>query len=106
MAKHISPQNFLSGEWYLYKDGIVHSSTFFVYEASVFKYWQGGFCQLDSKYYQSNKLFNFKSKIVKYTDCQIELTLSLVGVPPEFIKQEKLEVYKPNKKNKKCKKNL
>lgn len=89
--------------WYTYKEYIVEESPAFIYEVSLHKYWKNGYCFLGNKFYKSNKLLNIKQNSIYKRDKNyiLEKSISIIGVPVEFIKENKLKLYKSKKLKKK-----
>lgn len=79
------------------ENGLVRIYQTFVYELNIYKYWKGGFCQMGSKLYKSNKLLDIKKDniIEKYDDYFIQKEITLIGVPQKFVDENQLKVYKP-----------
>ena len=106
MGKRTHQTNDLSGsKFYEYEGGLVELLPTFTYEVTLSKYWENGFCQLESKLYKADRLLHIKRNyiVTKYEGYSIEKEISLVGVPQEFIDGMNLSPYvpKPNKKSKK-----
>ena len=93
--------NNLTGKWFIYKDNIVELNPTFVYELTIYKYWKNGVSIEGSKLYLSDKLLRVKNRLVtkKYDDYTIEQDIALIGVPIEFIKENKLKQFLKVKKN-------
>jgi hypothetical protein len=110
MGKRTHQTNDRSGsKFYKYEDGLVELLPTFIYEVTLSKYWENGFCQLGSKLYKADRLLHIKNNYVvtKYEGYYIKKEISLIGVPQEFIDEMNLSLYVPesNKKSKKkCKK--
>lgn len=109
MGKRTVQEKDLSGnkqKLYLWQGSLIEPCSYYKYEVCIYKYWKGGFCQLGSKYFKSDRLLNIKHAS-KYKHCNgysIEKTIELVGAPIGFIEENNLSVYKPVLKNKKSKK--
>ena len=106
MGKRTRQTNDHSGnKFYKYEGGIVELLPTFMYEVTLSKYWNNGFCQLGSKLYKADRLLHIKDNciVTKYDGYSIEKEISLVGVPQEFVDEMNLPLYvsKPNKKLKK-----
>lgn len=100
MGKCIVQKKDLSGDK---KEPLIEPCPYYKYEICIYKYWKGGFCQLGSKCFKSDRLLN-----VKYTrkrrQCNgysIEKTIELVGAPIGFIEENNLFMCKPVLKTKK-----
>ncbi len=95
-------QNDLSGsKYYDYKGEAVELLPTFLYEISLYKLWKGGAASLGTKYYKADHLLNIKQslEIQKINDGHIEKTITLVGVPQEFINEFNLKPYEHNKQS-------
>ena len=104
MEKHTNQTNVLSGnKFYEYEGNLVELFPTFKYEITLNKYWENGFCQLESKFYKAKRLLHIKHIciIIKYKGYHIEKKISLVGVPQEFINEMNLSLYTSKKSNKK-----
>lgn len=104
MGKLISQTKDLSGiKLYVYNGFRIEELPFFLYEVSINKYWKNGFCVLASKLFKSDKLLNIKkySKIKRYKDYFIEKSITILGVPFDFIRENNLKLYEPIKRKKK-----
>lgn len=106
MGKHICQTNVRSGnKFYKYKGELVELFPTFIYEVTLNKYWENGFCQLESKFYKADRLLHIKNNyiVTKYDGYSIGKEISLVGVPQEFIDEKNLSLFIPklNKKSKK-----
>lgn len=92
-------------KFYEYEGGLVELLPTFMYEVTLNKYWNNGYCLLGSKSYKADRLLHLKNNciITKYDGYLIEKEVSLVGVPQEFVDEMNLPLYvsKPNKKLKK-----
>lgn len=99
MGKHISQVNDLSGN----DIALISVAPEFIYELSLHKYWENGYCILGSKLYKSSKLLNIEKNFIikKYKDYTIIKEINLVGAPQSFVDQ--LEVRNSKKKLKKKK---
>lgn len=93
MGKRTALKKDLSGPWYDYKGNSVELAPAFIYEISIYKYWNRGFCLIDSKCYYASELLPIKkdSEIKKYKDFSLLKEISLVGVPQEFINNNNLK---------------
>jgi hypothetical protein len=94
MGRHINRVNYHSG-FKLYKYGEVYVRLLhtFVYEVTINKYWVKGYCQIDSKLYEVDKLLHIKKEciVTNYNGYMIEKRISLIGVPKEFIEELNLK---------------
>lgn len=94
MGLHINRENTHSGfELYNYGGVYVRLLHTFVYEVTINKYWNKGYCQIDSKFYEVDKLLDIKKEciITNYEGYMIEKKISLIGVPKNFIEEHNLE---------------
>lgn len=97
----------LSGyKTYIYNDSRIEELPYFLYEICINKYWKGGFCVLESRYFKTDEILHIKHKNLfkYYKDYIIAKEISLIGVPYEFIQENNLPIYQPNIKKRKIKK--
>ncbi len=92
-------------KFYEYEGSPVELLPTFVYEVTLSKYWNNGFCHLGSKLYKADRLLHIKDNciVIKYDGYSIEKEISLIGVPQEFVDEMNLPLY-VSKSNKKLKK--
>lgn len=92
---------------YLYEGTRIEVLPYFLYEVSIYKYWNSGACMLGSKFFKSDKLLNLKyyRKVENHDGFSIEKEVTLMGAPSQFIREKKLPEYKPIIKTKKLRKN-
>lgn len=102
MENPMNQQKDLSGtNYYSYKGEIVELSPTFLYEISLYKLWKGGAASLGTKYYKADHLLNIKKslEIKELEDGHIEKSITLVGVPQEFINEYNLKPYERSKRS-------
>lgn len=105
MEKHINQKKDHSGDkYYMYNGFRVRESQKFLYEICINLYWKSGFCILENKIFQTDKLLNIKKYSIskRYKNYIVKKELSIIGVPKEFIDENNLPIYELNtKKHKK-----
>lgn len=108
MGKHIvrKKDHFGDNVYYVYDNKLVEVTSSFIYEVSICKYWNRGFCQLDNSFYKSDKLLNIKNDIIStnYDNYRIDKIIVLVGVPQQFVDEYNLQPPKLKTIKKKSKK--
>lgn len=92
---------------YIYEGFRLEVLPYFLYEVCIDKYWKGGFCILESKFFKSDKLLKIKTfnKFKYEKDFLIEKSITMLGAPYSFIREHNLSEYQLNNKKKKLKKN-
>lgn len=91
---------------YTYKGFRLEILPYFLYEICINKYWKGGFCTLESKFLKSDKPLKVKVfNQFKYGESfLIEKSITMLGAPYSFIRENNLPEFQLNNKKKKLKK--
>lgn len=80
---------------YKYQDLYVEEMPYFLYEVSLYRIEKNRANLLCNKYYKTNKLLKIKEhELVRcFNNISIERFITLLGVPFEFIKENRLQSY-------------
>lgn len=79
---------------YLLGDCRVEVMPYFLYEVCIYKITKNRAVLLESKFYKSDKYLNCKSEIKRYSNFSIVKSADLLAVTEEFVKENKLPIYK------------
>lgn len=109
MAKHIPPTSYLS------LDGSkLFPAQFFIYEVVTYKLFnekqaapsKGRAELVNSKFFKATKPIKLGYKAIKKKDYTLEMTITWIGAPMEYIISNKLPIYDPKKKYEKGHRNV
>lgn len=89
---------------YRFENNQISVLPYFLYEVSADKLWKNGFCNLKSRYFKSNKFLKVKHTVEtkRFDGYKVVRSITLLGAPYNFIKENNLPVYKLY--SKKCQK--
>lgn len=94
---------------YLTSDGSrIYPAPFFLYEVMTYKLFnekqakpsKGRVELVNSKFFKSSKPLKLEYKIVRKSDYSLEMSMTWIGAPMDYIRDNNLLIYDPKKKTK------
>ena len=94
---------------YLTSDGSrIYPAPFFLYEVVTYKLFnekqakpsKGRMELVNSKFFKSSKPLKLEYKIVRNKDYSLEMSITWIGAPMDYIRDNNLPIYDPKKKTK------
>lgn len=84
------------GKTYRFEGGQIEVLPYFLYEVSIDKVWKNGFCNLKNRFFKSDRFLRvvLTEDIRRYNEYSIVRSVTLLGAPYGFIKENNLPIYK------------
>lgn len=103
MAKPTLPTSYLTSD-----GSRIYPAPFFLYEVTTYKLFnekqakpsKGRAELINSKFFKSSKPLKLEYKIIRNKDYSLEMSMTWIGAPMSYIRDNNLTIYDPKKKSK------